>query len=273
MKIYISADIEGIAGVVNNSHTMPTGHEYNRARQLMTGEVNAAIKGAKDAGATTILVNDSHGLMTNLLIEDLEEEALLISGNIKPLGMMEGIDNTYAAVLLIGYHARQNTSGVLAHSYHGRVISEIKVNGIIVGEFEFNTLLAGYYNVPVVFVSGDDVLHQQVKAFDENIETLIVKHARSRYTAEAIQPKKVHRLMEEGVYNTLTEKLHSIKPTKMEGKVELELTFINSGMAEITLLIPGVELIEGNKIRYLANNIVEAYKVRAALTTLAYTTI
>lgn len=273
MRIYISADIEGISGVVNGTHTMQQGYDYGRARKLMTDEVNAAVKGAKLAGATTILVNDSHGPMTNLLIEELDEDVVLISGNKKLMGMMEGIDDTYDAVLLIGYHARHNTPGILAHTYYGVAVSEVKVNGNIAGEFEFNTLVAGQYNVPVVFVSGDDVLSQQVKNFHPEIETLIVKYARSRYTAESLQPKKVHRLMEEKVCKSLTEKLKSITPRKIEGKVELEVAFMNSGMAEATLLIPGVVLIEPNRVKYVANNIIEAYKMRAALTTLAASTL
>ncbi|QUH21311.1 M55 family metallopeptidase [Alkaliphilus sp. B6464] len=273
MKIYISADIEGISGVVNGTHTSPQGYDYNRARKLMTDEVNAAAKGAKLAGATTILVNDSHGPMTNLLIEELDEDVVLISGNQKLLGMMEGIDHTYDAALLIGYHARHNTSGVLAHTYYGIVISEVKINGKIVGEFEFNTLVAGQYNVPVVLVSGDDILSKQVKEFNPEIETLIVKNAHSRYTAGCIQPKKVHRLMEEKVQKTLTDKLKSISPRKIEGKVELEVAFLNSGLAEATLFIPGVELIEPNRVKYVAKDLIEAYKMRAALTTLAASTL
>jgi D-amino peptidase len=273
MKVYISADIEGISGVVNSTQTTPQGYDYNRARKLMTEEVNAAVKGAKLAGAEKILVNDSHGPMTNLLIEELDEDAVLISGSKKLLGMMEGIDDTFDAALLIGYHARHNTSGTLAHTYYGIVISEIKVNGGAVGEFEFNALAAGYYNVPVVFVSGDDILSGQVKEFDEKIETLIVKHAHSRYTAECIQPQKVHRLMEDNVRKALTQSANSIAPHKLEGKAELEVAFLNSGMAESTLFIPGVELIAPNRVKYTAKDIIEAYKMRAALTTLAASTL
>jgi len=273
MKIYISADIEGISGVVNGSHTSPQGYDYSRARKLMTDEVNAAIRGAKMAGATTILVNDSHGPMTNLLIEDLDEDAVLITGNRKLLGMMEGIDTTYDAAFFIGYHGRHNTAGVLAHSYYGIVISEIKVNGNVVGEFEFNALVAGYHDVPVVFVSGDDILSNQVKDFNPEIETLIVKKAISRYTAECIQPKKVHRLLEEKVQETLNNKLKSISISKAEGEVTLEVAFLNSGMAEATLFIPGVTLVEPNRVRYVAKDVIEAYKMRMALTTLAASTL
>ena len=273
MKIYISADIEGISGVVNRTHTMSEGYDYNRARRLMTEEVNAAIRGAKLAGAEKIVVNDSHGPMTNLLIEELDEDAILITGSKKLLGMMEGINDAYAGVLLIGYHARHNTPGVLAHTYYGVVISEIKVNRKVVGEFEFNALVAGYYNVPVVFVSGDDCLSQQVKEFDSRIETLIVKNAHSRYTAECLHPKKVRQLMEEQVYEAISGGVGSLKPIKIDGEVELEIAFLNSGMAEATLFMPGVELVEPNRVRYRAKDVIEAYKVKAALTTLAASTL
>lgn len=273
MKIYISADIEGISGVVNRTQVTSNGYDYSRARKLMTDEVNAAVKGAKSAGASEILVNDSHGPMTNLFIEDLDEEVRLISGNQKLLGMMEGIDDSFDAVLLIGYHAKHNTPGVLAHSYDSSVITEIKINGNVVGESEFNSMIAGFYNVPVVFVSGDDVLSGQVKALNPDIETAVVKYAHSRYTAECLQPSKVHKLLEKGVYDTLTNKIKSIKPCKADGPVELEVAFMNSGMAEITLCIPGVEMIAPNRVRYTAKDIIEAYHVRFAVTTLADSTL
>lgn len=273
MKIYISADIEGVSGVVNGSFTSQSEYDYPRARKLMTDEVNAAIAGAKLAGTDEILVNDSHGPMTNILIEDLDEDARLISGNKKLLGMMEGINDEFDGVLLIGYHARHNTPGVLAHSYYGSVVSEIKINGRAVGESEFNSMVAGYYNVPVVFVSGDDVLSRQVKEFNKDIETLIVKKAHSRYCAESIQPKLEHKLLKENVQKALSNKLKKIKPCKVEGKVELEVGFHNSGMAEATLYIPGVEMIAPNRVKYMAKDIIEAYKLRAALVTLASSTL
>jgi len=269
MNIYISADIEGISGVVNGTHTTQSSFEYARTRKLMTEEVNAAVKGAKAAGAKKIVVNDSHSVMTNILIEDLDEDVMLISGNHKLLSMMEGIDEGFNAAFLIGYHARQNTSGVLSHSFSGAAISEIVINGNVVGEFELNSLVAGHFNVPVVLVSGDDVLSNQVKAFNKDIETVIVKEAHSRYTAKCVQPKRVHRMLEKSSYNILSNKLETIKPCKIDGKIELEVAFKHSGMAEATLYIPGTELIAPNRVKYTAKDIIEAYKVRIALTTLA----
>lgn len=270
MKIYISADIEGISGITNWGFTNEGGYNYERARKLMTEEVNAAIRGAKNAGAVEILVNDSHGPMTNIFIEDIDEDVNLISGNKKLLGMMEGIDETFDGVFLIGYHGRHNTSGVLAHSYNGSVVSEIMINGQVVGEFEFNSLVAGYFGVPVVMVSGDDVLTLQAKFFNENIEAIQVKKAHSRYVAECIQPSRVHKMLEEGAIKVLSSNYRSaIKPNTIKGEINLQIAFSDSGMAEGTLCIPGVELITPNRIRYIANNILDAYKIRGGLITLA----
>jgi len=273
MKIYISADIEGISGVVNSSFTGQNEFEYRRAQKLMTSEVNAAIRGAKLAGADTILVNDSHGTMTNILIEELDEQASLISGNKKLLGMMEGIDSSFDAVLLIGYHARHNTPGVLSHSYYSRVVTEIKINGNVVGETEFNSMVAGYFNVPVVLVSGDNILAEQVKTFNDQIDTVVVKQAHGRYTAENLHPKKVNQLLTEKIHETLKDKIKIIQPTKIDGHVVLEISFMYSGMAEQTLYIPGVELVEPNKVKYDAKDIIEAYKMSSALITLAASTL
>jgi len=267
MKIYISVDIEGISGVTNWGFTHEGGYNYERARRFMTEEVNAVIRGAKKAGAEEILVNDSHGPMTSILIEELDEDVVLISGNKKILGMMEGIDNTFDAVMLIGYHGRHNTSGILAHSYNGSVVSEIKLNGRVVGEFEFNSLVAGYFKVPIVMTSGDNILTCQAKEFNKNIETVEVKKAHSRYVGECVQPKRVHKMLESAAEKAINNK--SVIPNILEGEVELEIAFMDSGMAEGTLCIPGVQLIAPNRIKYKAKDIIEAYKIRGGLLTLA----
>lgn len=273
MKIYISADIEGISGVVNKSHAMVEGWDYQRARKLMMDEVNAAVKGALTAGATEILINDSHGFMTNLCIEALNPKARLLTGSHKTYGMMQGIDETYSAVLLIGYHGRHNTSAVLSHSFYGTVVSEIKINGTVVGELELNALLAASYGVPVVLVSGDDVLAEQANAYHEEIETVIVKTAISRYSANCIHPDVVHQMLETAVQRALNKPKNGFLSKMIEGTVLLELSFMNSGMAEACVGIPMVELVKPNCVSYKAESIQEAYRMRSVLTTLAASTV
>ena len=155
MKVFISADIEGVACVVSVEDGKLQGVEYERAREWMTGEVNAAVEGAFESGATEVVVADSHGHMRNIMAEKLHEDALLVRGSPRPGTMMEGLDESFDAAFLIGYHAMAGTpKGVLAHTYLGSGIYAIRLNGITVGEPGFNTALAGHYNVPVALVSG-----------------------------------------------------------------------------------------------------------------------
>lgn len=272
MKIFISADIEGISGVVSKEHTSSAGYDYQRARMLMTEEVNAAVEGAVEAGAEEIVVNDSHGAMTNIIIEALDPRASLITGTPKKLGMMEGIDSTYDAVIMIGYHPKMNSAGVLSHSYHGGVISNIDINEKSAGEFYINASAAGFFDVPVVMVSGDNVLSEEVADVNNKIETVVVKMSHGRYAAKCIAPKRVHAMIKEKVKEVLG-KVELIPATKVEGPIELKLVFLNSGLAEAASLMPYTQLIEPNVILYKASNIVEAYRAIMAMIKIASSTL
>jgi hypothetical protein len=162
MRIYISSDIEGVAGVVDGEQGRPGNGEHERARRLMTQEVNAAIAGAFEGGATEILVNDSHGPMRNLLIEDIDPRARLISGKPKPVSMMEGLSPDHAGVFALGYHARAGAHGILAHTINGFAFARITVNGTDFGESGLYGAYAGELGVPVVLLSGDDCLKAEV---------------------------------------------------------------------------------------------------------------
>ena len=155
MKIYISADMEGISGVISMQQIDPGAREYERARRMMTREVNAVIKAAFEHGAREIVVNDAHGDMDNILIDELDSRVSLISGSPKPLSMMEGIDSSFDGVFFVGYHARAGSSeAIIDHTYTFRVLNA-KINGRPMSEAGLNGRLAGYYRVPVVFISGD----------------------------------------------------------------------------------------------------------------------
>jgi D-amino peptidase len=183
-RVYISADIEGISGVTGDDQTSPAGAEYARGRRLMTEDVNAAIRGALDGGATDILVNDSHGGMRNILPEELNRPAHLISHSFKRDGMMEGLDETFDAVILVGYHAKADSPvGLFAHTGSG-VVRDVQINGRSVGEGGMNTLLAAWYGVPVVMVTGDDVAVAQVKEVAAEARGVAVKRAINLRAAE-----------------------------------------------------------------------------------------
>lgn len=264
MKVFISADIEGVSGVVSWAQTSPEEPEYQRARILMTEEVNAAIEGAAAAGAEEIVVNDSHGPMTNLLIERLNPAAQLISGTPKRLGMMEGIDDSFDAVMLIGYHARMNSGGVLCHTYSGRVNANVNVGGIDSGEFYLNAAVAGSFGVPVVLVSGDDVLAREVKAVNDSIGTVTVKEARGRYAGKCLAPVRARELIRSGAAAAL-RRAAEIPPVTVQPPVELRLTFVNSGQAEAAAIMPRTELISPNTVLYRAESAVECYRAEMAM--------
>ncbi|MGH9823509.1 MAG: M55 family metallopeptidase, partial [Blastocatellia bacterium] len=155
LKVYISADMEGVAGVSTWSvQGLPPGREYEQFRHLLTKEVNAAIQGAYDAGATEVLVSDGHGDAQNIDVEELDPRVRLIRAWPRPLQMMQSIDDTFDAVVFIGYHAGEGEAdAVLAHTFSGK--ETVKLNGMIVPEAGFNAAIAGEFGVPVVFISGD----------------------------------------------------------------------------------------------------------------------
>ncbi len=176
-KVYISVDMEGISGVNGNDQTSPGGAEYGRARKLMAEDANAAIRGAFAGGATDVLVNDSHGHQRNLLPEDLDPRARLISHTFKRYGMMEGLDETFDAVIFVGYHAKADAPrGLFAHTGAG-VVRDLQINGRSVGEGGMNAALAAWYGVPVVAVSGDDVAVAEVRESVPGIRGAVVKRA------------------------------------------------------------------------------------------------
>ena len=159
LKIHISADMEGVVGAVTGEQLGPSGFEYQRFRKLMTNEVNAAIKAARSAGATEIVVADSHGNGKNLLIEELPSDITLVRSWPRPLGMMQGIDDTFDAAIFLGYHSSTtNPKGVRAHTMSSGSLAGVRINGIDMSEAGINAAIAGYFGVPIVMISGDDAI-------------------------------------------------------------------------------------------------------------------
>ena len=184
-KVYISVDMEGISGVVGDDQTSAGQPEYGRSRKLMAEDANAAIRGAFDGGATEVVVNDSHGSQRNLLPEDLDPRARLISHSFKRHGMVEGLDETFDAVIFVGYHAKADSPrGLFAHTGSG-VVKDVQVNGRSAGEGGLNTLMAQWYGVPVVMISGDDVAVEQQKEWTPNVRGVVVKRAINMRAVEA----------------------------------------------------------------------------------------
>jgi len=263
LKVLISADMEGIGGV--NSwyiQTDPKGYDYQKFRRLMTEEVNAAIAGAVEAGATDFLVVDSHNGQ-DIDNELLDKRARLIRGWPRPLSMVEGIDSTFAAAVFVGYHAREGASdAVLAHTDNGRVV--VKLNGVEVPEAGFEAAIAGDFGVPVVFLSGDQTACQEAKELLGQIETATVKHAIGFYSAEMLPPEESQRLIRNGVTRAV-ERRAEIKPYKVLHPVKLEIRFNDVVIAELASYLPQVERTSGNTIVFTGRDMAEASKFLIAV--------
>lgn len=268
MKVYISADMEGISGVVHFDETgREGGEDYQRARRLMTREVNAAVEGALEAGAAEVVVNDSHGSMRNLLLEELHPAAKLIGGSPKPFSMVQGLDGSFRCAFFIGYHARAGSRGVLCHTYTGGV-EEFRVNGRPLGETGMNAAVAGEYGVPVVLVSGDSAVVAEARALLGPVETVAVKEYVARNAAMSLPPQKVHGLIREAARRAVA-RAGEIPIFRVEHPVTLEIRFVHSGLADAAELMPGAIRVDDLTVGYRAPDFLTAYRAGRALMALA----
>lgn len=267
MKIYISADIEGISGVVHPEQTLLSGKDYPMARQAMIREVNAAVEGAFAAGADVVVVGDAHSHQFNLLPEELDPRALLMSGNTKPVAsMLEGLDGSFDGVFFIGYHGRAGVrNGVLNHTYFPKEAYRVRLNEVEVGEIGFNAALAGHYGVPVCLVTGDAAAVAEAEALIDGIAVVPVKEGFGKYCALCIHPtaarEKIRRAAE-----TAVKRAAQCEPFVIPPPVALGIDFGDSAMADMATLIPGTERTADRSMRYVGDDVLSVYKVlRASL--------
>ena len=270
LKVFISVDMEGISGIVNSEQTSSGTAEYAIARKWMAQDVNAAVEGAFEAGAVEVLVNDSHGSMRNINPDDLHPRAILISGSPKPLSMMQGIDASYAACLLIGYHAKAGTGdAILDHTISGSVVRAIKVNGIELPELGLNAAIAGYYGVPVVFLSGDTaVCRQAAEVLGKDVVTVAVKEAYGRLAAKLVPMAEARLKIAAGVKEAL-DKLANTKPFKLNSPYNFELAYHNSAQADMGAMIPGAHRLDARTVGFSADDYIRGFRTLRAMISLA----
>jgi D-amino peptidase len=227
LKVFISIDMEGLAGVVAGTDVSPTGRDYAHFRTIMAGEANAAIRGALMAGATDVVVRDSHGDKTNLLPGDLDRAATLIRGaSTGPKNMMEGIDGTFGAVIFIGYHAKAGTpNAILEHTSNGNVI-DFSINGVSLPEGGYNALVAGLYKVPVVFASGDRALTNQLTQLLGPIDTVAVKEEIGGEASRGMSPEFARDSIQQAVTRAVRRRAE-LKPFTMPGPYTMILKVRN----------------------------------------------
>src|SRR5687768_4322218 len=256
LKVFISADMEGIAGVVTGDQLGPPGFEYERFRGFMTAEVLAAIQGARDAGATTIVVADAHGNGQNLLIERFADDVTVRSWP-RPLGMMQGIDSSFAAAVFIGYHAgTTNTAGVRAHTLSSATLTSVALNGITVPEAGLSAAIAGHYGVPVVAISGGDVAVAEAQALLGKIEGAVVKRAVSFHSAATMTPAAAQALIRATV-KTGIERRGELRPYVLRAPVRLEVGFKHYRPVELLGYLSIVERTGAHTIRFSGRDVLQ----------------
>jgi D-amino peptidase len=248
VKIFLSSDMEGTAGVVDWQQCVGDGPEAAAGRQLLLGEVNAAIDGALVGGGTEIVVNDSHGTMRNLPPEALAGQASYISGRHKPLYMMQGLDDSFDAVFFVSYHGSAGAPACLSHTYNPRAVVEARLDGVVTGEAGINALVAAHYGVPVVLVTGDRVACEETAALIPGVRAVVVKEPVSRLAAHSAHPETARALIREGAEQAIAG-LASASPPPL-GSATLEVAVRTTDIAEAASWVRGVARTGPRELRF-----------------------
>ena len=262
MKVYISTDFEGVAGIVDWDQIMVGSHDYELGRRLLLGELNAAIDGASESLATEFVVNDSHSSMRNLEPDLIHGKATLITGKHKPMYMMEGLDSSFDAIFFLGYHGSIGASqSVLSHSYNPRAIWEARINGQIVGETAINALVAAHYGVPIALVTGDQVTVAEAEQLSPAPIGVAVKRSVSRFAAESLHPEVAREHIFTGAKRALSTG-RPVSPPQFSRPSTLELTFLTADMAEMAAWLHGVEVVDSQArtIRYTSDSFLDIFR-------------
>src|SRR5690349_19185366 len=273
MKLFLSTDFEGTSGIVAWEQIIEGNAEYEQGRRLLTNEVNAVITGALEGGATEFVVNYSHHHMRNLHPQDLLGQATLITGRHKPLYMMEGLDASFDGACFVSYHGSIGAEhAVLSHTYNPQAIWEVRINGEVVGESAINALVAAHYDVPIIFISGDEVTAQEARNIAPNAEKVVVKQSLGRFAAAHIHPTIACEMLQSGASRAV-HNLKEMHPPVFTRPISLEVTFLVADMAEMALWIRGVERVGPRTITISSEDLLELYRMFVAVVTLTRTLV
>jgi D-amino peptidase len=259
MKIYISADMEGVTGVTHSQDVIPGRSQYERFRGLLTADVNAAIEGAAQGGATEFLVNEAHDGMRNILLEDLDPRAEVIVGQRKPLSMMQGFEGA-GLVFFVGYHARAGTEGVLSHTFDSpTVVTGVWLNGEPCSEARMNATLAGLRGIPVGLVTGDDLACAEAEALYVGVQTARVKTAVDRYTARCLSPQAAHERIREAALRAAGK--GDLSPYAPESPYSFTIEFATASSAASVHFFPGLERVDDRRVSWTHEDYETAFKM------------
>ena len=270
MKLLIVADIEGVAGVVTRQQCIPGNSEYQNARQLMAEEVNAVVRGATAAGATDIVVVDSHGSMTNIQPDMLESNARLVSGKPRQFGMIDGIQfASFDAVMMVGAHCSAGNYGVLAHTINSRAFLKIEVNGQVMGEVDLYGGVAAEHGVPMVLVSGDHLLKEHVGDAFPDSHFVTVKQARGQFSAESLSPEQARNELFTAARDVIDCRIPSHAPYQLQAPYTLTVSSVTQGQSDTFALVPGVERTSPNQVSWQGESFIEMVKLLNSLSAMS----
>ncbi|QBD78222.1 peptidase M55 [Ktedonosporobacter rubrisoli] len=268
MKLFLSTDFEGTSGIVAWEQIIEGKAEYEQGRILLTNEVNAVITGSIEAGANEFVVNDAHHYMRNLHPQDLTGRAMLITGRHKPLYMMQGLDASFDGVCFVSYHGSIGAEhAVLSHTYNPGAIWEVRINGEIVGESGLNALVAAHYNVPIIFVSGDEATVQEARFIAPEAEKVVVKHSIGRFAAANMHPTVACELLQAGAKQAV-QNIKKMQAPQFKLPVTIEITFLVADMADMALWVRGVERLGPRSVKVVGENLLDLYRTFVTIVTL-----
>ncbi len=268
MKVHITADMEGIATLAHDSQADNKDPEYQRMRKIMTGEVQAAIEGAREGGADKIVVCDAHDTGRNLLIEELDDGVEVVEGTDYELGMMAGMSSEFDASFQIGYHSMRHTHmGVIGHTYT-YTVTKARLNGVIMGESGLSAAIAGHFGVPLVLVSGDAHAISQARLLVKNIVGVPTKEGVGLWGVQSLTPQKAKKLIRAGAKEAMS-RVGKVKPLVIRKPVRLEIELESPLMAQYASDIPMVKRKDIRTVEYRAKDVIEAFKIFVLTTRLA----
>ncbi|TEA74262.1 M55 family metallopeptidase [Allopusillimonas ginsengisoli] len=270
MKILISVDIEGVAGVTHTEQTRSGNPEYERARAWMTAEADAAIRGAFDGGATEVLVNDSHGGFRNLLLDRMDERVQMVTGKPRYLGMMAGAEQGCDAVFLIGYHSGAGTPGVLAHTINSFAFRRVAINGVELNEAGLYGALAGELGVPVALMTGDDVFLAETQPRFPNALTVQTKQAQGHASCISLSPAHACSLIHQAAVEAISQ-VPSLHPYRLPGPgFHCELATQTTGQADLFCQLPMLERVNATALSFEANSMEALVRMLNSLSAMSF---
>jgi D-amino peptidase len=258
MRVLISADMEGATGVTWTADVLPGTEQWQRMRRLLAGDVNACIDGLVGGGAREVLVNEAHSAQRNLLLEDLDERAIMLTGRHKPLSMMQGVDAQVDGVVFLGYHAGAGARGVLAHTYLENSITGVWLDGLAASEGRLNAALAAEHGAPVLLVTGDDMTCRDAAGYAPDALTVAVKRYVSRYAAVCTPPSRTSAVIREAARRAMAKAGYQEPPPPRPHRIEVE--FDATHLADATAVIPTVGLLGERRVGFEAASMTDAMK-------------